>query len=1179
MKSLYPDLVVLRTAVAMRSRLFFLFFFLITASRLAALDYYWVNGNGDWSDFANHWAKIPVPLVPGDYHANIPTSGDDVYFGANGGTAYTVNVNAGSTVPKCRNMDWTAVPAGTVMGGGGGNLDIYGSITLDANMSMTFSGQVHIIAEGGTSMIFSDGVYFSTAVYFEGSGGGWQFMDDFFCNSDIQHTGGLIETMNHDITVGSTFYGHDGILHLGTSTLKMVNGWAYLWYPPAQFEGANSKIELYSGNGVQGAWYRPTAITIGSLEAFNTSYIAGLQYVNSAGTVRFHGPAAMVSNFTIPQTPLHHNVIFEKGARIDNANNFDALTFTAGQTYTIGQVSADYPNMKQTIVSGGTFTAMGAGTCSEFITIRSWQYGTAVRFVNDSGNDITVGCVILEDVHAEGDNALINNDGVDLGNNTGWIFVDPHGAMDLYWVGGAGDWDDPCHWTTDPLGTVGDCNCTPNAATNVFFTANSGFSPNPSDVEYINTLADASYLACNDMDWTAVTGKPTFHSVYNGAFTSDQLIYGSLKYSPDMVQDFLGTTRFRTIGTCTLLSAGQIFKDLLFFEGTGELSFLDAFSYSNGAPYYNDVYHLRGTIKTLGNSIDLGVNNGWQGNKDLNNNFVDHGAKLWLGEIGGSSSTVTISGNVTFVAAYEAGKFHPVKSHIKSEGPGGVTVTADNRPHDFWDVSFVNNFSGTFYGGILNKLTYDGTYGIVANSSPNRLIHEMEMKDDGEINGNQTFDIVTLTGGNGYTLQNGSVQTITSGGAFNTTSDCEKYVTLTSGLPDKTSEIRKEGGGALTINYVVLDNITADLSTGATYSAVNGVGIGTTTGWSVINSPARLLYWVGGDGDWNSSAHWSLSSGGGGGECPPTPLDNVFFDGASGLNATNMVTISQRYAHCKDMDWTGVGNGTKLIGGNINLYLFGNLTLSAGMNYEIGATYFRASQPATITSAGNKYYTTYFWSPTGEWTLMDDFETIKDVDVYHYYGTLRSNNHTIGVGRIWWGAAPYYTVPGYISSPTAKLFLGSSKMRFYPTPVWAAEGAFSYQFGNFDAGTSEIIFESGVYLQLFAPAWLTEFYDVTFKGPRAYFGNGRVNNKLRFEKEGSFSSENNGTDYFIYDLEFLDDGAIYGGRDIHKIKFAPGKRYTFQGTTNIIPYNGLEGQFIAQGLPGQYIEIKSDNFN
>jgi hypothetical protein len=1063
----------------------------------SALNYYWVNGSGNWSDYANHWAKIPTPAGAGDFYANVPGSADDVHFTDNAGVAYTLNIDAASTIPKCRNMDWSAVPMGTVMGGMGSRLDIYGSTMFSSNMTISFTGEVHFIAFGSMSTIASAGVHFNGNMFFEGTIGGWKLVDDFYCGGSMSHEGGLLETDNHMVTIDNGFNGFAGQLHLGSSEFKILSSNAYFRYDASQFDAGTSHIKMYACAYLEGPQYFSSPIRFYDVSFFAacTGGQGGFAWGHIDGTLTFHQYGGIHSYGNI--VPELNNVIFLEGGTIYNANDYHHLTLTAGKTYTISGIY-DTWGTDQTILPGGTLTALGAGTCSEFITIRSWQYGTAVRFVNNSGTNQTVHCVILEDIHAAGSNTLTDDGGVDLGNTTGWFFTNPHAMPPLYWVGGAGDWDDPCHWTDNPASLVGDCNCLPTAATDVYFTANSGFSADPMDVEYIDTPSDASYIACRDMNWTTVTGHPTFHSVYNGALTSDEYIYGSLKYSPDMIQDFHGATRFRTSSLDSILSAGQVFKEIIYFEGTGELRLLDAFSFTNGWPNYSDIYHLRGTIRTLGNSITLDVNNGWQGNKNFNNVFVDQGAELWLGEVGGNSSTVTFSGNAAFVAGYEPGKFHAVHSHIKPEGPGGATVTAENRPNDFWNVSFVNNYYGIFYGGILNKLTYDGTYGYVENSSPNRLIHEMEMKNNGEINGNQTFDIVTLTGGNGYLLQNGTVQTITSGGAFYTTSDCEHYVTLTSGYPDKTSAIKKEGGGALTISYVVLDNITADLSTGAIYSTLNGVAVGMTTGWSIVTPPARTLYWVGGDGDWNSAAHWSLASGGAGGECPPTPLDNVFFNGLSGLDASNFVTISQYYAHCKDMNWTGVGNGTKLTGFSKNLNIYGNLTFASGMSYEIYVTYFRASQPVSITSAGIKYYYVYFWNPAGEWTFLDDFETIQDVDIYHYYGTIHSNNQTIGIGRVWWTNS---------GSTSAKLFLGSSKMRYYPT-IWAAEGLLSYGPGDFDAGTSEIIFESGVWSVLADYNNTIAFYNVTFKAHDSRISNGKVLGKLLFEKDATIYSNN-----------------------------------------------------------------------
>ncbi|MBX2927407.1 MAG: T9SS type A sorting domain-containing protein [Saprospiraceae bacterium] len=1171
-----------------------------------ALDYYWVNGSGLWSNFANHWAKIPNPTLPSHYHANVPTADDDVYFTANAqpgyigytpGDPYTLTVDAGSTVPKCRNMDWTGVPVGTVWGGSGSRIDIYGSMTLDANMSITYSGYIQMNSlSGNMKSIVSNGVHFPVEVIFAGNAGGWNLQDDFYCDGRVNHEGGLIETNGQKVTIGDTWFGNyyvaNGQLHLGSSEFIILDGNAFFKYSSAQFDAGSSHIKMY-GDAVslEGTNHFSSPTHYNDVSFFGRcSPQKGFIWGNVDGTLTFHQFGFIGNYNTSAVIPVLNNVVFLGDGLISNVNSYNSLTFSPGRTYTIQDVAVingQAPsNTDQIILPGGTLNVMGNGTCNGFITIRSWQAGTAFEIVNNSGADQTVHCVILEDVHAAGTNALRANDYVDLGNCLNWVFLTPSTGFDLYWVGGPGDWDDPCHWTSNPSAVTGDCTCIPNGATNVFFTANSGFTPATNDVEQVRTPADGSYIAFMNMDWSGVTGNPTFLSVFNGSITSDQYIYGSVAYSPDMTLDFRGASRFRGKYVHTITSAGKAFRSNVFFEGTGEYQFLDNIIFDNFAytPVFF-VYHLRGTIRTLGNSIYLGPNKNWFGNKNTSNNFVDQGAVLWLGEPGGNSSTVTFSGNAAFRAGYQPGNFHPVESHIIAyQNNGSPYVTAENRPHDFWDVSFYNGFTsgaGYFYGGILNKLTYyENTYAIIENSTPNRLIHELEMKDDGEIRGNQTFDIMTLTGGNVYRFQDGAVQTITSGGALNTSSDCEKYVTLHTGFPDKTATLRKEGGGFIVVNNIVLENVIGDVSTGATYSATNGILQGNTTGWTASLPPARTLYWVGGGGNWNDAAHWSLSSGGSGGECPPTPLDNVFFNAGSGLGPGNNVVLTQNWAYCKDMDWTGAGAGTTLSGVGRSLHVFGSLTLSAAMTYSVSGTWFRAEQPATIASAGRKYGFVYFWSPNGEWTLLDAFETVPDVDIHHYYGIINSNNQTIGTGRIWWGVTQSpWIIQGYTPSPTAKLFLGSSKMRFYPTAIWATRGIFNYDLGNFDAGTSEIIFESGVWATLNTPSTHTlEFYDVTFKWFNSALETGifKINNKVLFEKNGTISA---GIE--IHEVEFRDDGVIFGSRPYHSMKFAPGKRYTFQAGSvqTIVPHNGIEGQFIAQGLPGQFIELKSSDIN
>ena len=102
------------------------------------------------------------------------------------------------------------------------------------------------------------------------------------------------------------------------------------------------------------------------------------------------------------------------------------------------------------------------------------------------------------------------------------------------------------------------------------------------------------------------------------------------------------------------------------------------------------------------------------------------------------------------------------------------------------------------------------------------------------------------------------------------------------------------------------------------------------------------------DGNWNLADSWADASGGtnyyG---APPTSSDDVFFD-ANTPTGTHTVNVT---ASTLSLDFTGFG-GT--LAGSSSLYIYGSLTLGAGMtNSFAGLTRMRASSgTVTITSNG-----------------------------------------------------------------------------------------------------------------------------------------------------------------------------------------------------------------------------------
>ena len=107
--------------------------------------YYWVGGDGNWSDATNHWSNASGGSPSASY---LPTSADDVVFDAasNTGTgAFTVTVDGTSASPSLC-ADFSTGGAGgaldgamTLSLGATAQLDCYGSMTLPAT-NFTWSG-------------------------------------------------------------------------------------------------------------------------------------------------------------------------------------------------------------------------------------------------------------------------------------------------------------------------------------------------------------------------------------------------------------------------------------------------------------------------------------------------------------------------------------------------------------------------------------------------------------------------------------------------------------------------------------------------------------------------------------------------------------------------------------------------------------------------------------------------------------------------------------------------------------------------------------------------------------------------------------------------------------------------------------------------------------------------------
>jgi len=191
---------------------------------------------------------------------------------------------------------------------------------------------------------------------------------------------------------------------------------------------------------------------------------------------------------------------------------------------------------------------------------------------------------------------------------------------------------------------------------------------------------------------------------------------------------------------------------------------------------------------------------------------------------------------------------------------------------------------------------------------------------------------------------------------FNNTTTVNDYLEI---KPRPCGGMIQITGGTIAMgtgSTVVAENLLLQNNkiTGTTpYMASNSGDGGGNTGWAFSDAP-NAYYWVGGAGNWNDVNHWANISGGTPGSgCIPTLFDNVVFDGASGLNNTETVTVPDSiYTYCNNMTWHGItGTPTFNLGTSYSisrLYIGGSLELNAGMKI----TYPRGNNPLAEENRG-----------------------------------------------------------------------------------------------------------------------------------------------------------------------------------------------------------------------------------
>jgi gliding motility-associated-like protein len=171
-------------------KLLFLFVLFLSISQIFAEDYYWVGGQGNWSDL-NSW-RTASGQIPNE----VPDSEDNVIFNQYSfeNDYDTVFILSGN--PYCKNMTWVNIQDTVVMYGNNLNaiFNIYGSITFHPKVKNEYYGKIYFASDLPGNTITCAGTRFPGDIWFEGSGE--YILQDTLFVYDSTDWQAIIDTLN-----------------------------------------------------------------------------------------------------------------------------------------------------------------------------------------------------------------------------------------------------------------------------------------------------------------------------------------------------------------------------------------------------------------------------------------------------------------------------------------------------------------------------------------------------------------------------------------------------------------------------------------------------------------------------------------------------------------------------------------------------------------------------------------------------------------------------------------------------------------------------------------------------------------------------------------------------------------------------------------------------------------------
>lgn len=1059
-----------------------------SVSSLFAADYYWVGGAGSWTDI-NHWATTSGGTTK---HSIVPSENDNVFFDANSGLLNGNIVTLPATGDAyCKNMSWVGVTttASFRRGGGGYSINIYGNLELATSVaygmqSINFLGTDNATVRcNGAVRVNASGWYNPFVI--NKSGASVTFLDgipELLQVNILQAVSGtlVMSGFTHYIWRLDAFHNNPVTIDISNATINLSDVW--------DVRGTNKTIIANNSviNSVtmfsSGYTYNDVNLTVNTANvAISSTTFNKLTFLNTTsapGTVRIEG------NNNIQTLEFKGNgVIRSGGNQINNlimAPGKSLITY--GNTTINGQFSFNTPGC-----SGLGQLTGGTGQVSTL------TFGSSA--VLDLDN------LYVTNIVASGSLPLpINVVGADGGSNTNWNITNPLTGTTLYWVGGAGDWNDKSHWSATSGGAGG--YCVPFLADDVVFDANSGFAAGN------NTVSTSSAAWCKNMTWSNIATPAIFNE--SASYTFE--VYGSAVLHPNVTMN--AVLQFRGTAASTLTTnasaLGTLGIEVSRTGANGGITLTDNFINPTAT-----VRLILGQWLMPGRTLDINFfNSAVNGLRtlDMTNATVNvretfaltGNGRVWIGNGAGLNITSARYFNVAEFACQSA------------------TLTS------LEDVFDIRNCT-------IGTLTFTNT---ASNSNAsllaNNTITTLEFKGGGKILGTgNTIGTLLMAPSKYYGLSG----TTTINTLFRFNSPACSGLGEMRGVNNLLATLNFGPSATTDLANVYIQNIAATGS--ITPITVSGADAGGNAGFTFNSSTGSDRYWVGGSGDWNDASHWSLTPGGTGGACIPTVNDNVFFT-AQSFTAGNRTVTSTGNIYAKNMDWTGANNAPIFNESTVFTFeIWGDLVMNplVTMNANVvfmGAT--NSSITANGSTLGNLDITLNKPNVGNSLTLNDNLSNTQ-TGITTQRGTLNAANRTLAIEFISDEGSAFPTAIDISNT----IFTGGWRYNGTTKTLNAANSSMTVTAFTVNGGVYNIV-------------------NVNTQNPAFVGVTNTTVSKLVFTNTAVLANINIAGGNTIDTLEFKARGNITGtGNTIGTLIFSPGREYTFATGTNTTVTNAWYG--------------------